>query len=83
MLKIEKLIKELRDEIIEEVNFHFVKAVRESNTVGDLLRYKPDEINMPDGINVRGTVTEAINSEIRRRYRNKVQEFIDKKSLDK
>ncbi|MEX6054863.1 hypothetical protein, partial [Mammaliicoccus sciuri] len=68
MLKIERISLELRDAVIEEVDFQFEKALRESKTFGDLLKYKPDELS------IKGPVTDGIYSEIRRRYRNKVQD---------
>ena len=45
MLKIKSLSRELRDEIIKEVDFQFEKAMRECSTFGDLLTYKPDEFD--------------------------------------
>lgn len=77
MLKIEKLSLELRDAVIEEVNFQFEKAMRECSTFGDLLLYRPDEFDS------NNFLSEAINSEIRKRYRTRVQMFINRKSLDK
>ena len=75
MLKIEKLSRELRDEIIDEVNFQFEKAIRESNTFGDLLLYKPDEFDS------NNFLSEEINKEIRVRHRIKVQKFINRNSI--
>ncbi|MBG9209421.1 MULTISPECIES: hypothetical protein [Mammaliicoccus] len=77
MLKIEIISKELRDAVIEEVEFQFDKALRESKTFGDLLLYRPDEFDS------NKFLSEAINSEIRRRYRTIVQKLINRKSLDK
>ncbi|MCJ0933652.1 hypothetical protein MTW76_01530 [Mammaliicoccus sciuri] len=77
MRKIEKILLELRDAVIEEVDFHFEKALRESKTFGDLLLYRPDELEL------NNSLSNEINREIGRRYRTKVQMFINKKSLDK
>ncbi|WP_339035476.1 hypothetical protein [Mammaliicoccus sciuri] len=77
MLKIKDLSRELQHEIMEEVNFQFEKAIRESNTFGDLLLYKPDEFDS------NNFLSKEINKEIRIRYRNKVQMFINRKSLNK
>ncbi|PTJ99467.1 hypothetical protein [Mammaliicoccus sciuri] len=77
MRKIEKILLELRDAVIEEVDFQFEKALRESKTFGDLLLYRPDELEL------NNSLSNEINREIGIRYRTKVQMFINKKSLDK
>ncbi|MEX5937682.1 hypothetical protein [Mammaliicoccus sciuri] len=75
MLKIKRLSRELRDEIIKEVDFQFEKAMRECTTFGDLLLYRPDEFDS------NNFLSDEINREIRKRYRTKVQMFINKNSI--
>lgn len=83
-----KNIIELRDQLEKEINreveFQFTKALKECKTVGELRNFEPEKINVPvssnDGYSrlLFEDMTSAINTEIRYRFREKVDNHINK-----
>ncbi|MFP4878666.1 hypothetical protein ACLFLH_06900 [Mammaliicoccus sciuri] len=79
MKNIINLRDQLENAINEEVEFQFKKALRECETLGELRIFKLEEIKDP----VFSSVTEVINSEIKRRFRKRVDNYIKNTSIHK
>ncbi|MCJ1785221.1 hypothetical protein [Mammaliicoccus sciuri] len=79
MKNIINLRDQLENAINEEVEFQFKKALRECETLGELRIFELEEIKAP----AFSSVTEVINSEIKRRFRKRVDNYIENTSIHK
>ncbi|UXV31909.1 hypothetical protein [Mammaliicoccus sciuri] len=90
MENIINLRDQLEIEINREVEFQFKKALRECETLGELRNFEPERLspqisNSFNGFNkselrfsiLSGDISDAINSEIKYRFREKVDNFIN------
>ncbi|MEX5937442.1 hypothetical protein [Mammaliicoccus sciuri] len=79
MKNIINLRNQLEVEIGKEVEFQFTKALRECETLGELRIYELEEVKDP----AFSSITKAINSEIKCRFRKRVDNYIKNTSIHK
>lgn len=96
MKNIIELRDQLEKEINREVEFQFTKALKECKTVGKLRNFEPEWLSSPipnsfNGLNkselrfslLSRDITFSINTEIKNRLREKVDNYINNISLYK
>lgn len=79
MKNIINLRNQLEVEIGKEAEFQFTKALRECETLGELRIYELEEVKNPTFC----SITKAINSEIKRIFRKRVDNYVKNTTIHK